>query len=355
MPTLSPRAFRKALQEQAFAPVYLLHGDDDFLKEAAVRQLAAAAVEPALRDFNLEVRRGGDLDAETLGALLGTPPMMADRRLLVVRDVCALRKDARQQLDRYLERPASDAVVALVAVAGTKPDKALCEHRSATLVEFRQLTGDEVPKWIAHHAEAELGGSITPEAADLLHDAVGADLPQLAAELDKLLSYTNGAEIDEGAVSAIVGVRRGETLGDFLDAVGARDACRALDLLPHVLMQPKTTGVSIVMALATQTLALAWAQAARAEGLPASRLDGELFALLKEGGGYTGRSWGEAVKAWGRHLSHWSASALDGALDTLLAADMALKESRVSSEEQLLTTLVLTLCAPGDAARRPAA
>lgn len=347
MPALTPRAFRKALQERAFAPAYLLHGDDDFLKDAAVRQLAAAAVEPATRDFNLEVRRGGELDAETVGALLGTPPLMAERRLVVVRDVGALRKDARRQLDRYLERPAPDVVLALVAAAGAKADKALDAHPAVTPVEFRQLTGGEVTKWIAHHVDTELGGAITPAAATLLHDAVGTDLGQLASELDKLLSYTGGAEIDEAAVSAIVGVRRGETLGDFLDAVAARQPRSALALLPHVLSQPKVTGVSIAMALGTQVLAMAWAQAARAEGLPPARLEAELFGLLKEGGGYTGRAWGEAVKAWSRHLSHWSAPALDRALDAVLAADVALKESRVSSEEQILATLVLTLCAPG--------
>jgi DNA polymerase-3 subunit delta len=345
MPPLAPRAFRKALHDRAFAPVYLLHGDDDFLKEAAMRQVIDAAVDPATRDFNLELRRGADLDAETLGALLGTPPMMADRRVVVVRDVGALRKDVRKALDRYLDRPAPDGVVVLVAAAGGKADKALLEHRAVHAVEFRQLTGDELPKWIAHHLETEHGGSITEGAAELLVDAVGADLPQLAAELDKLLSYTNDAEIDEQAVSAIVGVRRGETLGDFLDAVGARDARRALDLLPHVLSQPKTTGVSIVMALSMQTMALAWAQAARAEGLPASRLGSEFFALLKEGGGFAGRAWGEAARAWERMLPNWTAPALDRALDALLAADVALKESRVSSEEQVLTTLVLSLCA----------
>jgi len=38
----------------------------------------------------------------------------------------------------------------------------------------------------------------------------------------------------------------------------------------------------------------------------------------------------------------------------VLAADVAFKESKVSSEEQLLATLVLTLCAADDAVRRSA-
>jgi hypothetical protein len=36
---------------------------------------------------------------------------------------------------------------------------------------------------------------------------------------------------------------------------------------------------------------------------------------------------------------------LDAALAALLAADIALKESRLSSDEQLLESLILTLCA----------
>lgn len=342
--TITPGALQKTLAEGVFAPVYLLQGEDDFLKDRTVRHLIEAVVDPGVRDFNLEVRRAGELDAETLGSLLGTPPMMSERRLVVVRDVGAMRKDARRVLEGYLARPARDTVLAMVAAAGAKEDKGLVGPESVTRVEHRPLRGDEVPKWIARHVETELGGSIDAGAASLLHGAVGADLAQLASELDKLLSYTGGGRIDEAAVSAIVGVRRGETLGDFLDAVGERDARRALNLLPHILQQPKANGVTVVMALAVQLSALAWAQAARAEGLPQSRLESEFFNFLKETGGFVGRPWGEATRAWARQLRHWDVADLDAALEALLEADVALKDSRVSSDEQCLTTLVLALC-----------
>ena len=297
MATSDERQLHRAIKERAFAPAYYLHGEEEFLKEAAVRQLVAAAVDPATRDFNLEMRRGADLSAESLASLLDTPPMMADRRAVVVREVSALRKDARQALDRYLARPASDVVVVLVAPAGAKVDKPLAELTAA--VEFQPLTGDRVPKWIAHHAATALGATITPEAAALLQSAVGSDLPQLAAELDKLASFVDGGAgapprpIDEEAVAAVVGVRRGETMGDLLDAVAARDARRAVALVDHVLAQPKTSLVQVIMALSTQTLALACGRAMRAQGTPASRMEGEFFTLLREGGAYPGRPWGE--------------------------------------------------------------
>lgn len=335
MPAVLERAFRKSLQRGEFERVYYFHGDDDFLKEMSVRELVTAAVDPSTRDFNLDIRAAAELDAETLGSLLGTPPMMAERRVVVVRDVAVLRKDARTALDRYLKEPAPDVVLVLVAPAGEKAkvDKAL-EARAAT-VEFEPLTGDRVPRWITHHVETVLGATITPEAAELLQQASGNELAALAAELDKLASYAGGGTIDEAAVADVVGVRRGETLGDFLDRVAARDAAGALALLPHILAQPKTSAVSIVMALTTQMLAIGW-------GITRSRAD--YFELLKSGKAFPMRPWGEAARAWSAAERHWNDDAIDAALDALLAADIALKETRLSSDTQLLTNLLLALC-----------
>jgi DNA polymerase-3 subunit delta len=347
------RALNAALKNRTFDPVYLFHGDDDFRKEGALRAVMDAAVEPATRDFNCEVRRGAEVDGETLGSLLDTPPMMAERRLVAVRDVGALKKDARQALDRYLTRPASDTVLVLLAPAGAKPDKTLLDR--ATTIDFKPLDGGKLADWLASWAKREAGAELAPGVADLLVSAVGNDLQQLTGELDKLASYArgqgpaDGVVIDEQAVADVVGVRRGETMGDLLDAVARRDATTALGLVDHVLAQPKATAVSVVIALSTQFLALAWGEAMRSRGTNPGQLAQAFFGLLKEGGAFPGRPWGEAVSAWTANVDRWSAPALDRALDLLLDADAALKETRVSSDEQIVASLVLALCAAGEA------
>jgi DNA polymerase-3 subunit delta len=374
--TTSHKGLNVALKTGAFAPVYYFHGDDDYQKEDALRLLVDAAVDPATRDFNLETRRAATVDGEALEALLGTPPMLAERRAVVLRDPAALKKDARQRLDRYLARPAADTVLVLVAPAGAKADRALQQAAGTGAFEFAPLSEDRVGRWIVHHATNTLGATITPEAVQLLQSAVGNDLQQLAAELDKLASFAAGGAadgatagdagagagraIDEEAVTAVVGVRRGETLGDLLDAVARRDARTAAALVPHVLDLPKSSAVTVVMALTTQTLAMAWGQARRARGVSTSALaafggSDSFMTLLKEhSGSYVGRPWGEAVRAWTAAVDRWPVELLDRALTLLLDADVALKETKLSSEEQLLTTLVLSLCAPAEGARRAA-
>jgi DNA polymerase-3 subunit delta len=335
------RALKAALERGIFDRAYLFHGDDDFLKEEKVRALIERATDPGTRDFNLEVRRGGETDAAALSSALANLPMMAEQRVVVVRDVAALKKDARAVLSKYLAKPAPDTVLMLVVAAGTKPDAALLD--TTTAVEFRPLTDDDLVKWIAHHTKA-IGVTINDRAAELLAGATGNDLALLSGEIDKLRNYTNGAEIDEDAVAAIVGVRQGETLADLLDRVFERDASGAISLLDRVLLPPKMGGVPIVMALATQMLAIGWGLAARDRGLAQHRLESEFFGLLKENSSsMTGRPWGEAVKAWVRAMKHWDAASVDRAVTLLAAADSSLKDTRVSSDEQVLTSLILSM------------
>jgi DNA polymerase-3 subunit delta len=298
MASAGEKALHAALKKRVFEPVYYLFGEDDFLKEQATRDLINAAVEPSTRDFNLEIRRAGELDAEGLDALLSTPPMLAERRMVVLREVDKLKKGPRALLDRYVARPAHDTVLVLVAPSSAKADKTLSAH--ATAVEYAPLTGDRLPRWVSYHAEHQLGRKITSEAVALLVEAVGGDLAQIAVELEKLASYSSET-IDERAVAEVVGVRRGESLGDLLDAVAARDVGAALGLIPIVLQLPKTTAVSIVMALTVQTLALGFGEATLAAGSSQRSLFNELMALLKDTSAFPHRPWGEAVNSWTKH------------------------------------------------------
>lgn len=339
------KALQTAVQKKQFDPAYYLHGEEEFRKEEAIRYVIDNAVDPSTRDFNLDHRKGADLDAESLASLLAMPPMMAERRAVVIRDISGLRKDARAALEAYLAKPAPDLLLLLTSPADAKADKTIAEL--ATAVEFEPLSGAQVPRWITSRAE-KLGVGITPAAASLLQDAVGTDLSQLATEMDKLAAFAAGREIDEAAVTAVVGVRREETLGNLLDAVAMRDVPRAMAALPIVLQQPKTSGVFVIMTLTTQMLALAIGKGRGA------RSSFDFIQILKSGSSnVVGRTWGDATATWSRAGAKWSAADLDHALEALLVADVALKQSRVSSEDQVVANAILAVC--GGAPRRNAA
>lgn len=352
------RDLRKAIVNRTFEPAYYFHGADEYRKEAAVRELVTGAVDPATRDFNFDLLRGSDVSDEQLESALNTPPMMADRRVVVLRDVGSLKKDARVVLDRYLQRPPRDTVLAVVAApdfpGNGKADKDLDAqlHRLAKPLPFPVLGDKAMLEWLVQHAHDEHSVTLSDGAAGLLLAHVGSDSAQLASELDKLTSFSQLDAISEDDVREVVGLRQDASMTDLLDRIAERNAPAALALIEPVLALPKSGLVPIIIALTVQMLGIAWGREARDRGLPAHRLESDFFGLLKETRAFPMRPWGDAVKCWSRNVSRWDAASVERALAALLDADRAVKDTKISSEEQLLASLVLTLCAP---ARRSAA
>ncbi len=338
------REIRAAVGKQQFAPVYYINGDDEYSRESLVRELVDGAAEAATKDFNVDILRS-DVGAEQLQSILQTPPMMAVRRVVVLRDPASLKKDARQVVEQYIKKPSSDVVFVMIAPVGAKAERWIEDN--ASVVTCAAPLAKEVRLWMTSHAKEVHKVVLSDDAAALLERAVGNDTTQIAAELDKLASYTQGAEITVAAVEAVVGVTHSDTLSGLLDAIARRDAPAALGMSERVLNQPKVTVVSIIMALSVQVLAMTWGRRARSRGLGAHQLEREYFSLLKETGAFPMRPWGEAVKCWASNLGQWDGASLERAAAELRRADMSAKDTRLSSDEQLLSNLIWSLCAPG--------
>lgn len=352
MAAATHKAFKAALESGAFDPVYVFHGADDHLKEEKVRALIARATDPSTRDFNCDILRGGEIDVAALSGALEALPMLAERRVVVLRDPGALKKALKTRLEQYLKRPAAETILVLVVPGSGKSEAWMTAN--ATSLEYKPLEDADLVKWILHEAKTHCGTTITEGAATRLASYGGSDLALLAGELRKLASYSGDQAIDEAAVEAITGVRPGVSLADLLDRAAARDATGAIAIVSDVLAQPKQSGVTTVMALTAQMLAIGWGVAAKARGLAQHRMESEFFGLLKAGGGvYTGRAWGDAVKCWARAVPKWSLEDVARAIPHLHAADAALKDSKVSSEAQIVTSLLLAIV-PSAGRRRAA-
>src|SRR5687768_13673717 len=107
MPAQSFDTVRRALKRGELAPAYYLHGREDLLKDEVARAVVERAIDPALRDFNFDQASAATLDPEAVYALCNTPPMMAERRVVLIRDVEAWKRKtrARSTLLACLDRP----------------------------------------------------------------------------------------------------------------------------------------------------------------------------------------------------------------------------------------------------------
>ena len=336
-------AFRALKPPCAPDSVYYLTGDEDLLKDELVQRIIDAAIEPASRDFNLDVRSAADLTGEVFHALVETPPMLADRRVVVVKNIELWRKNASvwPVVHAYLEHAAPTTVLVLIQGAGHEPLRevaARCTH-----VVLERLPPDRLRRWIKVRAE-RAGFAFTEEAAEHLLACVGPDLPQLATEIDKLAAVaTDEGAVDAEAVASLVGVRRGETLGDWVAAALSRDLVRAVGMLDTVLSAAGVTGVRLVNALGSGligvrlTLALAGRQRAGA------RTEAAVLAALKKIRPQGLGDWSEAAALWTRAARFWTAEELDGAIRAAYECDCALKSTTLTDERGMVTELLLRM------------
>ncbi len=327
-------------------PVYLLHGDEDVLKDEAIRALVDSAVGSS-RDFNLDVRFAPDLTPESLHALVNTPPMLADRRAVVLRGVEQLGKrktKLRDELVRYLASPNPTTILVLVVAAGEEPDAEIV--RATTSVAMEPLTAERVPRWMQHRA-ATLGITVATDAAELLLKAVGNDLTTLSRELEKLAALTagTGRPVTAEDVSSLVGVRRGETVFDLVEAALERRVARAAQLVEPVLEQAGMSGVKIISLLGTHLVGTALARSERDRGVPAARLPDTLYRQMQSVRPYGMRSYKDEAERWTAWSGVWTARELGHALRMALAADNALKTATVSDDRGIVTQVVLGFAA----------
>jgi DNA polymerase-3 subunit delta len=351
MPAQTIDAFFRGLKKAEPAGAYYFHGAEDVLKDEAVHALVDRVLEPSLRDFNFDQRSAPQLDPESLYALCATLPMMAARRVVVLRDVEGVKRKPklRAGLLAYLSRPSPETVLILVQGSGEETeDKELA--RAACSVACDALPPERVQKWLLRRAEG-LGLALEPQAADHLVRSVGGALGPLVSELAKLSSLPPGEPLTAERVGEIVGVRHGETVFDWRDALFDGHTGLAVRLLGPLLDQPGSSAVKLVTLTGTTLVGVGIARSHYDRRLRGRALDDAVFETIRRHRIFGLLSWTEEKGRWVRWAAAWPAARLGDAFRAALAADMALKGTTISDELGILSDLVLRM----GAAKREAA
>lgn len=340
----------RALKREHLAPVYYMTGDEDLLKEELIELIVNRTVDEGTRDFNLDVRDASEINGEDFHALVETPPMLAERRVVVIKNIQQWRKNSKvwEVVYQYLARPAATTVLVLVQGAAPredqrsdkdKPNKDL-SHASVH-VDVEPLNHERLQRWIKVRAN-RVGFEVTNEAAEHLASSVGSDLSQLAMEIDKLATVAQPDQaVDADQVAQLVGVRRGETPPDWVRAVLFRDIPKAVDMLAPVLAGARVTGVRLIMSLGTAFVGLRLARALLDSGTPASGVERKLINTISKPRRLYFLKGQTAL--WVKAAERWTTIEVTSALLSLYQCDCALKSTTLSDEEGIITGMLLSL------------
>jgi DNA polymerase III subunit delta len=272
---MNPAAAIESAKRGQLLPVYLVSGEERFLRDQVVAAIRDAALVGGIPGFNEDKYTAGEVHADKVVAAARTVPMMAARRFVLVRSAerwDGASGDDGSPLDviaAYAEAAVDSTVMVLVFEKVDGRRKLVSQaKKKGFLVECNVLDRHALPGWIAERA-GSLGHTIDRDVADLLAEIAGPELAYVNDVVERLSLFVGaGKEITEDSVNeCVVRVRTADTWA-LVDAVGARDLGKALRMLADAY-DPRDRGLPLLGALAWSIRQLAKFQVAFAAGASA--------------------------------------------------------------------------------------
>ena len=127
-------ALQKKIVSKEFSPVYLLHGEEPYFIDKIVSLLEANVLEPHEKDFNQEVVYGKEVDAPSLLSSAKQYPMMAERRLVLVKEAQDFK--AIDELEAYFKEPSEQTIFVV-----NYKYKNYCYHRKLWKNHIKRVVG----------------------------------------------------------------------------------------------------------------------------------------------------------------------------------------------------------------------
>ncbi len=240
MPIIYEDALKKDVASGHFAPVYMLCGEDTYLKQhyAALISEKAYGGDPF---FNL-IKFEGDIDLQEVYDAVNQYPMMADSKCVVVTDfdfehadpnenkrLCALIEDVPVGCVLILRFDSVE--VDLKRSSRVKSLVTAVENRGGRVVSLDHRRPAELVKMLTAGAK-KYNCQMDDSTARYIIETVGDDISLLKNELYKLCSFTNdGDVIDKSTVDYVCVKSVDASIYDFAKQIFACDITTSLKML----------------------------------------------------------------------------------------------------------------------------
>lgn len=176
-------------------PIYLVEGDDAFLRDRAVALIKDKYLDNP--ELNYVQYDGSEVNAKSdeIVTALNSYPFLSPKRIVLVKDYYPTSVEAKSsKIVRYLDNPCADAV--LIIVNFTKND-VLKKGKFVTSVDCNKGDIDLINLWVKSTVK-ESGLSIKTNVCELLADYCQVDMTKISGETQKLIGYCDGkGEITE--------------------------------------------------------------------------------------------------------------------------------------------------------------
>lgn len=223
------------------APVYLLHGEEGFYIDRLIK-LFENLVPEADRDFNLYTLYGPETTMATVHEVCRRFPMMADRQVVVLKELQSVNANELNNLAPYLRNPSPTTVLVACFRGEKAKGKELLDAAKtggAVIFESKKLKESAVSGELSALLKSK-GLNIEPKGLELMRDHVGTDLSRLYNEVEKLaVALPKGSMVTPEVIQHHIGISKDFNNYELADALLRRNASRAFEIVARFAADPK--------------------------------------------------------------------------------------------------------------------
>lgn len=261
------------LKNRSFRTVYLLFGEESFLKKSYKNRLKDAITGGDTINYHYYEGKGLNID-EIIG-LAETMPFFADKRLILIED-SGFFKSASDQMATYIpDIPKSTCLLFVESEVDKRSRMYKAVKKAGYAAELNHQDHAQLAKWAAGILTKE-GRRITGHTMDLFLSKTGEDMENIRMELEKLISYTWGRDvITDRDVEEISTAQASNKIFDMISALSARQTRKAVDLYQDLLTL-KEPPMRILFLIARQFNQILQVKELAAKGMDKGAIAGRL-------------------------------------------------------------------------------
>lgn len=222
------------IKNHSFHKIYLLCGEEGYLKRSYKNQLKAAIVGQD-DNMNYNYFEGKGIPVREVIDIAETLPFFSDFRLIILEN-SGFFKSANEEMNQYIRTVPESTIFIFVEEEVDKRSKLYKAVKEiGAISEMNRQTDMKLVQWTAGLLKRE-EKKIREHDMQLFLSKTGNDMGNIKNELEKLISYTLGREIITAQdIEEICTGQISNKIFDMIHAISERQQKKALDLYYDLL------------------------------------------------------------------------------------------------------------------------
>ena len=225
---------RRKIQSKQYSPVYLLHGEEVYFIDAITDLIEQSILPESERSFNQTLIYGKEVKVHDLISMARRYPMMSQYQVIIVKDAQDIKEF--DKLLSFLDNPMPSTVL-VCAFRGSKMDMRTKVGKQADrfggAYHAAKLRDYQIKDWLPEYFKQQ-GRSVDTAAIQMIVELLGADLPLIHNELDKLFINVKDEFIRTTHIEANIGFNREYNVFELQSALGAKNFNKAIQIAHHM-------------------------------------------------------------------------------------------------------------------------